>query len=223
MSSVTILPQDLPKFLEDNPVSLNTELLYTSPNGGGFKELSYGGQRLSIVVEGTVNKMKYEVKDRVAMTISEDTYNKLQILTNAIHSLGIETRGIAYKGDEGYEGFWLRGQLTGHEDRFFTKVYNKTDGEDYEEISIKDCPSSFRGYVCLEVRGVFIKSIKKKDSEIYLRNEFTELVIEEADVSTRGSKILDIIGGTLVKSLDSVTNYRNSEKSSIQDDEDLLW
>eukprot|EP01129_Flabellula_baltica_P011064 TRINITY_DN4766_c0_g1_i1.p1 TRINITY_DN4766_c0_g1~~TRINITY_DN4766_c0_g1_i1.p1 ORF type:complete len:219 (+),score=44.43 TRINITY_DN4766_c0_g1_i1:40-696(+) len=218
MSSITITVEDIPSFIENNIPSLDKEVLYKSPNNGGFKSLKYGGNRLYIIVSGIIHRMRYKIKEKVSMEISEDTHNLLQELTRAIHqNTGITTRGVSYEGADGFEGFWLRGQLLGHEGKFFTTVYKKvSESNEYEEIFVTDCPNSFRGMVCLEVRGMFINNLKDKDSEVFLRNEFSEILVKEVDVSSSGgSRIMKLLGGVVVT--------KPKEDPKKEESEEFMW
>eukprot|EP01129_Flabellula_baltica_P001830 TRINITY_DN11738_c0_g1_i1.p1 TRINITY_DN11738_c0_g1~~TRINITY_DN11738_c0_g1_i1.p1 ORF type:complete len:218 (+),score=47.26 TRINITY_DN11738_c0_g1_i1:16-669(+) len=215
----TVKVSELESFIDNHPISLKDELLYSSPKGGGFKELLFGGDRLFIVVEGSVYNMKYEVKEKVGIKISEDTHLHLQTLSNSIlSSTRVDTKTVSYEAEEPYSGFWTRGKIIGHDTEFFTRVYKRTDDNgNYEELSLLECPRAFHGYACLEVRGIFFMNLPyKKGVATHLMTEVSEFVIEDENVQgVGGSRILKLLGGTL-----------NQEPKTIkveEPEEEFLW
>eukprot|EP01129_Flabellula_baltica_P017331 TRINITY_DN9578_c0_g1_i1.p1 TRINITY_DN9578_c0_g1~~TRINITY_DN9578_c0_g1_i1.p1 ORF type:complete len:218 (+),score=44.60 TRINITY_DN9578_c0_g1_i1:24-677(+) len=216
MSSITISTSDISTYISNNDVSIGNFLYKGKEStGSGCRQLLFGGEPLSIIVSGTVYKMKYKSKEKLAMKISTDIHEDLKHLTDIIYNtLGREQddNTLSYKWKEDY---WTRGRISGTEESIFTKIYKKNDTDDFEEIPINDCPNSFKGYVCINLVGVYFTSPKPRKGKVYLIKDIEEIVVERKVEETGGSKILSILEKT--KTVDSIV----FETETITDEEDL--
>eukprot|EP01129_Flabellula_baltica_P002469 TRINITY_DN12284_c0_g1_i1.p1 TRINITY_DN12284_c0_g1~~TRINITY_DN12284_c0_g1_i1.p1 ORF type:complete len:220 (+),score=37.44 TRINITY_DN12284_c0_g1_i1:34-693(+) len=219
MSFVTIQHNDIPNFLRNNEASIGNLLYESKESGGGCKALLFGGSSLSIVYPCSIYKMKYQIKEQIATHIDETVHRNLSFLNEKLFELlgNPDTNTLSYEWNGSY---CARAKLLGKNQEFFTRIYRKVldSDETYEELSVAECPVSFKGFVCIKMKGVYYTSFKGRGSKIFLVVDLEEIVIQE--ITTGRSKILDLLGGTISTtkvSEDSATIVENQES------EDLLW